>query len=147
MIKYLSSIADKEKGICIVDVEDNRGKLFTGRAKLMPGDNWSPIFGCRIAEIRATIKAIDYEIFMKRKEYKTIENFVKAVGGYKNFDKESPTARCMYRQLNRRKKEITILKERKSALKKYIIDSIEMKNRLEKKIDKMKNTKNAGKEN
>lgn len=146
MIKYRWSEADKELGCCTTAVKYGN-KIYIGEAKLAEGDTWSEIFGCRIAEIRATIKALNAIIDTKRKEYKAIENFIKATTCYKNFDKESPTALCVYRQLNRKKVEIENLKMQRGKLKKFIKDSIEMREKIEKRIARAKDLKETGKEN
>ena len=88
-------------------------------------------------------KILNYKIYKKKVDYKTIENFIKAVGCYKNFDKESPSAKCMYRQLNRRKAEIKRLKQERESIKQFIKDSIDMRDKITNRINK----KNTGKEN
>ena len=142
MIKFICSSGNKTKGHCKTTVQDSYGRQYTGHAWLANGDTWSEIFGCRIAELRATVQAINYKIYKKKADYKTIENFVKAVGGYKKFDKESPSAKCMYRQLNRRKAEIKRLEQEREAIKQFIKDSIDMRDRITNRI----NRKNSGKE-
>ena len=137
MVKYVASCADKENGICRTTVS-NGGRQYTGIAKLADGDNWSEIFGCRIAELRATVSALNDVIDTKRMELKAIENFLKASNCYKNFDSNSATAACLYRQVNRKKKEILKLKEQRAGLKKFIIDSIEMREKIEKRITNKK---------
>ena len=135
MIKFVESHANKESG-CTEVVLSNNGELYRGYAQLAEGDNWSEIFGCRIAEIRATIKVLNDVILKKRGELETIENFISTVKCYKNFDNSSKTAACLYRQLNRKKKEIEHLKEKRASLKKFITDSIEMREKIENRIAK-----------
>lgn len=145
MVKYLWSDANKSNGVCVTAVT-NKDNVYKGYAKLAEGDTWSEIFGCRVAEIRATIRALNDVIEQKRNEYKAIENFIKATTCYKKFDKESSSAACMYRQLNRKKVEIERLKKQREKLKKYITDSIEMREKIEKRIAKAKDLKETGKE-
>ena len=80
--------------------------IFTGKAVLHPDDPWSDFTGCRYAEMRGQIKALKYEYKIKKAKCEECRKFVKAVSQYKNFDKESSTAKAMYRQLNRRIKEV-----------------------------------------
>ena len=87
---------------------EHMGEEFIGEARLHPDDKdyYSAIVGGTIAEARATIKALKYELKVKKDLYKTQKNFVKACEQYKNFDKTSSTARAIYRQLNRLRKQI-----------------------------------------
>lgn len=86
-------------------------KLFTGLAHLHPKDKdrESQFAGCDIAEQRAQIKALKYELKLKKEKCDECRNFVKACECYKNWDKESPSAKVVYRQLNRRIKEVNDL--------------------------------------
>ena len=145
MVKFVDAKADEKTGVSTVFLE-NKGVTYVGYALLTEGDDWSQIFGCTIAEIRATIKVINDILCCKRKELKTIENFIKASECYKNFDKDSATAACIYRQFNRKKIEIERLKLRKAELKKYISDSIEMRSKIKAKIFNMKTSKDKDKD-
>ena len=133
MIKFVDAKADKKTGISRVWLREGK-KEFLGIAYLAEGDDWSHIFGCRIAELRATIKAINDMIETKRNEYKVIENFIKAVSCYKNFDPNSETTKCMYRQLNRKKIEINRLIANKKIIKQFIKDSIKAREEFKTKI-------------
>lgn len=90
-------------------VKLNTGKTFNGKAKCHPDDFCSKYSGCKIAEIRAVRKAYKFLLKQEKKELHKLENFVKAVECYKDFDEKSKTARCIYRQLNRHKKNIKSL--------------------------------------
>lgn len=145
MIKFVESDANEKTGVSTVWLKNGKKEYF-GMARLAEGDDWSHIFGCSIAEIRATIRIINDILKDKRKDLKTIENFVKALECYKNFDKDSNTAACVYRQLNRKKIEIKRLKQRKAELKKYLADSIEIRSNIKTKISNMRSSKNEDKE-
>ena len=84
------------------------GQDFVGVSRLHPDDKkyYSAIVGGTIAEARATVKALKYELAIMKEKYKIQANFVKACEQYKNFDSSSATARVMYRQLNRLRKDI-----------------------------------------
>lgn len=107
-MKFLDSYTFKDKGFSAVYVT-HRGKNYEGTAKCHPDDNWSEFTGCRYAEQRAEIKALKDEYHQKKEACEECRKFVRAVSQYKNFDKESPSAKAMYRQLNRRIKEVNNL--------------------------------------
>lgn len=85
-----------------------KGKYYVGIAKLHPddADKASKFAGCRFAEQRAIIKALKAELKQKRTACDECRKFVNAVTNYANFDPETPTAKAMFRQLNRRIKEV-----------------------------------------
>ena len=140
MVKYVKATVDEDDGFSEVVVRNGK-RYYHGYAQLHPDDDWSSIFGCRIAELRATLNALNDVIREKRKEYRCIQNFIKACECYKNFDVESNSARCVYRQLNRRKTEIDKLIQTREDIKKFIHDSIDMRESLKKKIKKMREIK------
>lgn len=105
---FQDSKTDKEKGTSTVIIK-HRKKLYSGMAKLHPEDNWSELTGCRYAEKRAEIKALKDELKQKKQDCESCRNFVKSIMCYKNFNKEDPTAKAMFRQLNRRIKEVNKL--------------------------------------
>ena len=90
---------------------EHLNKLFTGIARLHPedADRASEIVGGRIAETRATIEALKYEHKLAKEESEIIRKFVKKCEEYKNFDKTSPTAKAMYRQLSLKIKKVNKL--------------------------------------
>lgn len=96
--------------ICSVTVELEKHQ-FTGTAVCHPEDYFSEFSGCKLAEIRARRKAIKFLLSQKKKEFNKLENFLKGVEHYKGFDKESKSAKCVYRQFNRYKSEIHQLED------------------------------------
>lgn len=145
MFNFIGSETYKERGISLVDLEYQH-KLFTGKARKHPDDEWSEFFGCEIAEIRARIKAAKYELNKKKREYKCYENFVKSLECYKNFDPESPTAKVVYRQLNQRKKELYIAKSRVKTLKESIPIMIKNRELFQQKVANVKAKRESGQE-
>lgn len=138
-MKFIDGFYDTNTGISIVMIE-HLGKKFSGQAYLHPDDkdNVSEFAGCEYAEIRATIDALKYERKLKKHDYKVIENFIKACNCYNNFNKESLSAKVMYRQLNRKRKEINdITKE----IEKFKGELQELISRREKIMEKMKSKK------
>lgn len=82
-------------------------KQFEGVSKVHPEEEHASKFtGCRYAEMRAQIKALKAErtdLIIKCEECR---KFVKACSQCKNWDKDSPIAKVVYRQLNQRIKQI-----------------------------------------
>ena len=117
------------------------GRTFVGSAKLHPDDQntRSELVGGSIAETRAIIKALQYERKLLKEKYKEYQNFVKACECYKNFDKDSQTAKVMYRQLNRRKRNIEKLTEKIDLLKEGIHEGLRERVRVLAKLEEIKN--------
>lgn len=101
-MKFIRSSYNNETGISFVEIR-HLGKTFIGEARCHPEEeNPSSFAGCEYAEIRAEIKALKYERKILKNKSDMALDFVKSCGCYKNFDKESPTAKAIYRQLNKR---------------------------------------------
>ena len=117
------------------------GRTFVGTAKLHPDDqaNQSELVGGSIAETRARIKALQYERKLLKEKYKECQNFVKACECYKNFDKDSQAAKVMYRQLNRKKRNIEKLTEEIDLLKKGIHEGISERVKILARLEEIKN--------
>lgn len=88
-----------------------KGKIYTGFAKLHPDDaeKVSRFAGCELAEIRAEIKALKAELKQEREKCEEVRKFVIACTQYAKWDKEDPSAKVVYRQLNRRIKKVNQL--------------------------------------
>ena len=89
----------------------HKKKKYYGYAWLHPEDKEiaSKYTGCRYAEMRAEIKALKAEHKKEKTACEECRKFAKACSQYKNFDKDSSTAKAMYRQLNRRIKRVNQL--------------------------------------
>ena len=124
-MKFLYSRFEYDGGVTTV-VMEHMGKEFSGKAKTHPDDmeNMSEIMGGKIAEARATIKALKYERQIEKEKCEECRKFLKACQGYKNFDKESPTARAMFRQLNQRIKAVNRITDQINTIYKGIEKSI-----------------------
>lgn len=120
-MKFIDSSYDSETGISKV-IMQHLGIKFVGIAKLHPDDweNASSFEGCFIAEQRAMILALKYERYQAKRKADEAIDFMKACSCYKNFDKESPTAKAMYRQLNRRIKKVNDITDKINELYKVI---------------------------
>lgn len=138
-MKFINSETNKDYGFSAVVVE-NKGYTYWGTARLHPDDEWSEFFGCRLAEMRAKISALKDEHREAKARCEECRKFVEAVKQYKNFDSESPTAKAMFRQLNRRIIAVNRIAEEIAALELEIIVNIktqdEIKTRLKAKADK-----------
>lgn len=137
-MKFIEGRYNKENHTYYVRLS-HLGLSFFGSAQLHPDDSYSELIGGKYAEIRATIRALKYEKRLKKIEFKEIEKFVKACTQYKNFDKTSPTAKAVFRQLNRRKKEITRLEDEIEGLESFIKEDIAHR---EKFLQALKDKKN-----
>ena len=106
-MKFISSSYDPDTGLSTVTMQ-HLGVKFVGVAKLHPEDREtaSRFGGCLIAELRATIAGYKYERNIAKQKADEAIDFLKACEHYKNFDKNSPTAKVMYRQVNRRIKRV-----------------------------------------
>ena len=126
-IKYVSGDFDKESGKSTVILK-YKNKLYSGEAYLHPSDigYGSTYTGCTIAEIRATIEVLKDKINEAKAEYKVCKNFVSACSCYNKFNAEDPSAKAVFRQLNRKKANINKLYREIENLKeqeKTIIDA------------------------
>lgn len=113
-MKFIDSYTDKDKGISVVFVS-HRGKIYKGQTLLHEEDTWSNFTGCRIAEIKAKLKAIRREKQDKKRELRECQKFVNSLKGYKEFTLDNPLAKKVMRQLKLREKEyaeVAFLEER-----------------------------------
>lgn len=107
-MRFLTSETDKENGLSTVQIQYKKNN-YQGKAKLHPDDTWSEFTGCRYAQERAEIKALKAEYQEKKEKCEECRKFVVAVQQYSKFNSEDPSARAMFRQLNRRIREINKL--------------------------------------
>lgn len=106
-MKFISSSYNPDTGKSEVTMQ-HLGVKFTGTAQIHPDDweNASSYEGCFIAENRAIILALKYERYLAKKKSDEAIDLLKACEHYANFDKDSPTAKVLYRQVNRRIKKV-----------------------------------------
>ena len=135
-MKFIESYFDKETKESTVIVE-HMGVQFIGKAKLHPedSDRCSELVGGRYAEMRATIKALKYERNIEKQKCEECRKFVKACSQYRNFDKDSQTAKLMYRQLNKRIKRVNALADEINVLYEGIITDVAKRDKLLNKIN------------
>ena len=110
------------------------GLIFSGKAIAAPDEpNPSELFGGRLSEARAILHAFQYEKDLKKEEYNTINNFIKACSCTKNFDKDSPSAKVMFHQLNIAEKKYNKSKMRVEITKKAIKEMMDNRDKYFKK--------------
>jgi len=141
-MKYYTSNYNPEYNVANVWVQ-HLGHIFNGAAHTHPQEeNPSEFVGCEIAERRAVIKALKYERNLAKENLKKYQDFVKACECYKDWNKEDPSAKIVYRQLNRRIKQVNDLTEEikncEDLLKRYIVTREVLKKRLKEKKEKSK---------
>jgi hypothetical protein len=141
-MKFISSSFDPETGHSVV-VMQHLGKKFSGEASVHPDEkeNMSEYAGCHIAEARATIKALKYERDIAKKDAEAARYFVKTCEDYNKFNKEDDTAKCMYRQLNRRIKKVNDLADNINFLYKDIYFTIKAREKTLKTLKTLKESK------
>lgn len=120
-MKFISSYYDKENGKSTV-VMQHLGRRFLGVAHVHPEDQEiaSSYAGCEYAEIRATIKALKYERRILKEKADAAIDFVRACECYKDFSKDSKTAKVIYRQINRRIARVNALADQINDLYKAL---------------------------
>lgn len=98
---------DKETGVSKCTILHN-GVKYYGEARLHPDDkdNWSSFLGCRIAEARATLKALKAEKKEKQQKLHYYENFVKTLLSYKEVNTESKEYKTIKKIIWKKMKEL-----------------------------------------
>ena len=141
-MKFLESCVNPDTGYSEVWIGDKED-CYIGTANCHPDDEWSDLTGCRIAEKRAKIKAFKAKYKKEKEKCEECRKFVRAVEQYATFDPESKTAKAMYRQLNRRIAAVNKLATKINAMEFDLMTSINYKTIFDKKIKKIKNSKNV----
>jgi len=101
-MKFINSDFYEDTGLSRVEIQ-HLGERFVGYAQVHPEEKKpSKYAGCRYAEARATIDALKYERKLLKNKSDMALDFVKSLECYKDFDPDSSTAKCIYRQLNKR---------------------------------------------
>lgn len=134
-MKFLTSKTYPDKGLSVVFVE-HKGNNYRGEAKLHPDDKWSKFTGCRFAEERAEIKALKDEYKQKKHDCEECRKFVAVVQQYAKFNPGDPSARAMFRQLNRRIKEVNNLADKINEKEFNLRIAIRQQDRFNQKIVK-----------
>jgi len=131
-MKFKDSLTCEQDRLSEVVIE-HRGENFYGYAKCHPDDEWSEFAGCRLAELRAQIKALKSDYQEAKARYEECRKFVNAIKTYKNFNAEDASAKAMFRQLNRRAREVNLLNTRIAALELELKASIRLQDQIREK--------------
>ena len=136
-MRFLDSGTVKETGYSTVIIK-HRGNEYMGQAKCHPDDTFSEFTGCRYAQERAEINALKDEWKQKKHDCDECRKYLIAVSQYAGFDKESSTAKAMFRQLNRRIKEVNKLAEIISKKQFNLQVAIKQQDSFNSKIEQMR---------
>ena len=139
-MRLVNAYLDEKTGKSYATVEHNIGgvkRRFEGMAKAHPEEEHTSRFtGCRYAEMRAQIKALKAERAYMISKCEECRNFVKACSQYKGWDKNSTTAKAIYRQLNKRIKAVNELTNRINQLMWDLKIGIRQQNSIQSTIEK-----------
>lgn len=124
-MKFHDSKYFSNDGISLASVE-HLGRVFSATSQLLEEDfdKVSKFTGCRFAEMKAEIRALKYERNLEKQKCEEIRKFVKACCQCKNWDKNSPTAKVVYRQLNKRIKRVNQLADQINMLQQELLIAI-----------------------
>ena len=136
-MRFLDSGTVKETGYSTVIIK-HKGNEYVGQAKCHPDDTFSEFTGCRYAQERAEINALKDEWKQKKHDCDECRKYLIAVSQYAGFDKESSTAKAMFRQLNRRIKEVNKLAENISQKQFNLQVAIRQQDSFNSKIEQMR---------
>lgn len=136
-MRFLDSGTVKETGYSTVIIK-HKGNEYVGQAKCHPDDTFSEFTGCRYAQERAEINALKDEWKQKKHDCDECRKYLIAVSQYAGFDKESSTAKAMFRQLNRRIKEVNKLAEMISKKQFNLQVAIKQQDSFNSKIEQMR---------
>lgn len=136
---FIESNFDEVTGESWVKVALNN-QFYEGRSRISEEDKdkVSKYAGCRFAEMKAEIKALRDLRRKEKEKCDECKRFVKALECYKNFDKESKTARYVYRQLNRRIRNVNYLTELINKKREDFLIAINQRDIVVKAIERKK---------
>lgn len=143
-MRLVNSIYNEDLGTSVCEIVHKK-QTYAGLSRLHPEDKeaglGSKYTGCRYAELRAEIKALKDEYKKEKIACEECRKFVKACSQYKNFDKESPTAKAMFRQLNRRIKKVNDLADAINNKMMDLDSAIRQKEIVHKALERKLNSK------
>ena len=138
-MKFIKSSWDYDSGYSIV-IMQHLGKKFIGIAKINPEDPnpKSEYFGGMCAEIKATIKALKYERKLLKNKSDMALDFVKSLECYKDFSKDDPAAKLVYKQLQKRIDKVNDITDEINSLYKELDLLVHRRNIVLKAMDRKK---------
>ena len=141
-MKLISSYFNEGVSLCEIQ---HKKKIYRGISRIHPDDlhSNSMLFGGAIAEKRAQIRALKDELKKEKSSCDECRKFVKACVGYKNFDKNSPTAKAMFTQLNKRIKRVNQIVDRINELEEEVQKDIQKRDIVVRALSLNKRKKDA----
>lgn len=141
---FLDSGYSESEGLSWTTIK-YKGKEYTAFTKIHKDDinKASKYAGCRFAEEKAKIKALKDELREEKIKCNACRDFLKSVMQYKNFDKNSPSAKAMFRQLNKRIKKVNNLIEEINEMIRDYDANIRQRDIVTAAIDRKKNNENG----
>lgn len=121
---------NEDTGISHVIIQTPKG-TFTGYSKLQEEDRpyVSKYAGCRYAEIKANIKAVNAEIQEAESQLSAFEKFYNNISESKRFDPESYEARKIRRQIYELQEKVSELVMTKVSMRNTLMTLIENRSR------------------
>lgn len=132
---------NKNTGISTAILQDKNGR-YVGKAKVCPEDKEyeSEFFGCRLAEMRATLEYYKQELKRTKVQLKPLEDLWNYIiyfdKEYSSSNTESRIEKQIKARINYYRNYIKSIKEEKKELEDFIQDSIKMRDKTIKKIKK-----------
>jgi mannitol-specific phosphotransferase system IIBC component len=140
-MKFIASKYDENTGWSTVTMQ-HLGIKFNGAAKVHPDEvNPSKYAGCRFAEMRATLNALKYERKLLKNKADMALDFVKSLECYAGFDKNSDTAKYIYKQLNKRIEKVNKVTDEINNLQYDLDVAIHQRDMVTKALERKKNKK------
>ena len=140
----ITSNFNELSGLSTVKITHKK-KNYYGEARLHPEDKekglGSKYTGCRYAEIRAEIKALKNEYKNEKAKCEECRKFVKACSQYAKFDKESETAKAIFKQLNQRIKKVNKLADKINEKTMDLEIAIKQKDIVHRALERKTNSK------
>ena len=138
-MKFINSYFDKTKGTSKVELK-HLNRTFIGTAKTLPEDfnHCSEFYGCELAEMKAEMKAYVYELKLAKREYRIVKKLIAACEYNKRFDKESSSAKVVYRQKNIIAKKVIRLENKIDKLDFEYRQKIKMYDKQVERLDKIR---------
>ena len=146
-MKLIDAWYEESTGKSYATIE-HLGRRHQSIAKLHPDEESASRFtGCRYAEMRAQIKALKAERESLIWKCEECRKFIKACSQYKNWNKESPTAKAIYTQLNKRIKAINKITDEINQLQWDLNIAIRQQDMIHNKLSANKNIETEDKTN
>lgn len=134
-IKLVDSCYDETTGMSYAKINTDYGE-FEGWSRLHDEDRYisSSFCGCQYAEMRAIMQYMKYRIKLLNERIISLENLKKIMQGKKDYDHNSVENRTIRKQIYILNKERVDWKERLTSLSQRMIDNMNQREKIIKKI-------------